>query len=287
MLIDAHVHLFPDRLAQAIRDWFDRHAWNIIYRQTAEEALSLLLRGGVDRAVVLPYAHKPGMAEALNAFTAALAADHPEIVPCCTVFPGEPNDEAILDAALGSQGFHGVKIHCHVMKIAPDDPKMDAVWRASARHSKPVVIHAGMEPAIPGYGTDVRALSGAERVRRALTRHPSAIGIVPHLGAAEFSRFEALLDELPNLYLDTTMAISGYFPDAPDLNMLRRHPRRILYGTDFPNLPYEWDRELGVIRSLQLPEQDAALILGENAARLFQIPIPSKAGRHHQGRGSA
>jgi predicted TIM-barrel fold metal-dependent hydrolase len=96
--------------------------------------------------------------------------------------------------------------------------------------------------------------------------------IVPHLGAAEFERFEALLDELPNLYLDTTMAISGYFAQVPDLEMLRRHPDRILYGTDFPNLPYEWDRELRVIRSLQLSEQDAALVLGGNAVRLFQIP---------------
>ena len=53
--------------------------------------------------------------------------------------------------------------------------------------------------------------------------------------------FEAMLDAFPNLYLDTTMAISGYFPNAADVEMLRRRPDRILYGTDYPNLPYEWE----------------------------------------------
>ena len=157
------------------------------------------------------------------------------------------------------------------MKVAPDDPRLDPVWRASARHRKPVVIHCGREPASAGYGTDVRALSGAVRLRRALARHPEAICIVPHLGMDEPAAFEALLDEFPNLYLDTTMAITGYFPDPPDLEMLRRRPDRILYGTDFPNLPYGWDRELQVVRGLGLPPADEALILSGNAVRLFGI----------------
>ena len=55
MLIDSHVHLFPDRLAAAIRAWFDVHAWDIQYRESAEAAWLRLAAGGIDRAVVLPY----------------------------------------------------------------------------------------------------------------------------------------------------------------------------------------------------------------------------------------
>jgi predicted TIM-barrel fold metal-dependent hydrolase len=271
VIVDAHVHLFPDRLAEAIRRWFHEHAWDIRYRIGVEEALRTLHEGGVDRCVVLPYAHKPGMAAALNDFTLQLARSHPEVVPCCTVFPGEDGIEEVLERALGELGFHGVKIHSHVMRIAPDDPRLDPVWRASARHQRPIVIHCGREPASSGYGADVRALSGAARLRSALARHPEAICIVPHMGYDEPAGFEALLDEFPNLYLDTTMAIAGYFPDGADLEMLRRRPERILYGTDFPNLPYEWDRELQVIRSLRLPAADEARILSENARRLFGI----------------
>ncbi|HYV67210.1 MAG TPA: amidohydrolase family protein [Myxococcales bacterium] len=271
MIVDAHVHLFPHRLAEAVRRWFDEHAWGIRYRSSVDEAIGTLQKGGIDRCVVLPYAHKPGMASALNDFTLELARAHPEVVPCCTAFPGEDGIERLLDEALGEQGFHGVKIHSHVMRVAPDDPRLDPVWRASARHRKPVVIHCGREPASGEYGVDVRALSGAARLRRALVRHPEAICIVPHLGMDEPAAFEALLGEFENLYLDTTMAIAGYFPDAPDLEMLRRRPERILYGTDFPNLPYEWDRELRVIRGLRLAPAQEQLILSGNAVRLFAI----------------
>src|SRR3954470_15362120 len=188
MIVDAHVHLHPDKLADAIRRWFDEHAWDIRYRETAAACVRTLREGGIDRMVALPYVHKPGLARALNDFTLELAREHPEVIPCCTVFPGEPDDERILDEALGG-AFRGVKIHSHVMQVAPDDPRLDAVWRASARHHKPVVIHCGPEPSIEGYGIDVRSVSGAARLRRALDRHPDAVVIVPHLGFDETDQF--------------------------------------------------------------------------------------------------
>ena len=60
-------------------------------------------------------------------------------------------------------------------------------------------------------------------------------------------------------------------PGGPDVEMLRRRPDRILYGTDFPNIPYEWSRELSVVRGLRLPAGDEERVLGGTAARLFGI----------------
>ncbi|MFN2546105.1 MAG: amidohydrolase family protein [Myxococcales bacterium] len=269
MIVDAHVHLFPDRLAEAIRRWFDAHAWSIEHRIGVDAAVATLREGGIDGCVALPYVHKPGMSDAVNDFTAALALRHPDMVwPCCTVFPGEAGNEERLEKAL-SGVFRGVKIHCHVMKIAPDDARLDVVWRASARHRKPVTIHCGPEPSLPGYGIDTRDVSGADRLKRALDRHPGAIAIVPHLGVDESEKFEAMLRDYPGLYLDTTMACTGYFPYEPSPDIIRRNPDRILYGTDFPNLPYAWDRELKTIKSLRLPPEDEAKVLGGNAVRLF------------------
>ena len=64
-----------------------------------------------------------------------------------------------------------------------------------------------------------------------------------------------MLGAYPNLHLDTTMVIGGYFARQPDLAILRRHPDRILYGTDFPNIPYGWDRELRALRAMKLPRR--------------------------------
>jgi predicted TIM-barrel fold metal-dependent hydrolase len=274
VIVDAHVHLHPDRLAQAIRRWFDTHAWAIQYRAGADDAVQTLRDGGVDRMVALPYVHKPGLARALNDFTLELSRRHPEVLPCCTVFPGEEGDERILEEALCGP-FRGVKIHSHVMKIAPDDWRLDAVWRASARWKKPVVIHCGPQPALHGYGVDPRAVSGADRLQRALDRHPDAIVIVPHLGFDHTPQFEAMLADYPNLYLDTTMVVGRYFELQPDVDILRRHPDRILYGTDFPNIPYAWDHELRALRAMRLPPEDEEKILSGNALRLFAL------GGHH------
>ena len=279
MIVDAHVHLHPDRLAEAIRRWFDTHAWAIQYRSGVDDLVGILRRSAVDRMVALPYVHKPGLARALNDFTREVARRHPEVLPCCTVFPGEEGEDEILDAALGGP-FRGVKIHSHVMKIAPDDRRLDAVWRASARYRKPVVIHCGPEPALQGYGVDPRAVSGADRLRRALDRHPDAVVIVPHLGFDHTAQFEEMLAGYPNLYLDTTMVIGGYFERQPDVEILRRHPDRILFGTDFPNIPYPWDRELRALRAMSLPRQDEEKILSGNALRLFGgADAPPHAGQ--------
>src|SRR5207253_3405522 len=85
-IVDAHVHLHPERLAEAIRRWFDTHAWHIKYRAGVDEAVRTLREGGVARMVALPYVHKPGLARALNDFTLDVARRNPEVLPSCTVF---------------------------------------------------------------------------------------------------------------------------------------------------------------------------------------------------------
>jgi predicted TIM-barrel fold metal-dependent hydrolase len=43
----------------------------------------------------------------------------------------------------------------------------------------------------------------------------------------------------------------------------------VLYGSDFPNLPYAWDREVRHLASLRLRDDVEAAVLGQNALRLF------------------
>lgn len=267
-LLDAHVHLFPERVFDAIWRWFDAHAWPVRYRLYTDAVLDFLQARGVRQVVALHYAHRPGMAEALNRYLLEVARRRPEVIPTATVFPGEPGAAEILRRAFGD-GARGVKIHCHVQRVAPDDPRLDPVYTEAARAGMPVVIHAGREPSSEAYGIDCRALCSAEKVSRVLARHPDTTLVVPHLGADELQPFEALLDRHPRLYLDTTMMLAGYFPIAPDRALPARRADRLLYGTDFPNIPYAWDRELRWLAGADLSRAQAAAILGGNARALF------------------
>lgn len=269
-VVDAHVHLFPDRVFEAIWSWFDTHAWPVRYRLYSDALLDFLGERGVRAVVGLHYAHKPGMAASLNDYVLGVARRRPEVVPTATVFPGEAGDREILRRALG-EGARGVKIHCHVQKVAPDAPELEVVWEEAVRAGVPAVVHAGREPSSDAYGIDTRALCEAAMVARVLERHPGLRLVVPHLGSDEFGEYEAMLDRYPNLWLDTTMAIAGYFPGGPGLDVLERRADRLLYGTDFPNLPYAWDRELRRIAGQGLAPERLAAILSDNARRLFRI----------------
>ncbi len=270
-VFDAHVHLFPARIQAAIWQWFDAHAWPIRYRLHAESVVEFLLARGVTRFCALVYAHKPGLARMLNQSVFELAQAHAAVIPLGTVLPGEPDAEAIVDHALGTLGMHGIKLHCHILRMSADDPRMDAVYARCTAHGRPVVIHAGREPASPAYGVDTRALCSAEAIGRVLTRHPRLTLVVPHLGADEWDAYAALLDLHPNLWLDTTMAIAGYFPADVPASLFPARASRLLYGTDFPNIPYAWDRELHrLLAAVPASPARDALLYG-NAQRVFGV----------------
>ncbi len=268
-VIDAHVHLFPDGVFEAIWRWFDAHAWPVRYRLHAEEVIAFLDARGVKRFVALHYAHKPGIAAGLNRFVSELSRAHPGIIPLATVMPGEPDAEEVLREAFGPLGLRGVKLHCHVQRMPADDPRIEPVWRACEDAGLPAVIHAGREPSSPAYGVDTRALCAASQVERVLQRHPRLTLVVPHLGADEWDDYAALLDRYENLWLDTTMALGGFFPEGPPSPLWPGRASRLLYGTDFPNIPYAWDRELKVVLSTLDDPALRRAVLADNARRVF------------------
>jgi predicted TIM-barrel fold metal-dependent hydrolase len=184
------------------------------------------------------------------------------------VLPGEEGATQILEEAF-ALGLRGVKLHCHVQCFAPDAPQLHEVYAACAKAGRPLVMHAGREPASPQYACDTYTLCGAERVERVLQDHPTLKLCIPHLGADEFDAYARLLERHDNLWLDTTMMMAGYFPMPLPRRALEVRPERVLYGTDFPNLPYAWDRELKTLVGLKLGDETLAGVLGQNALRLY------------------
>ena len=267
---DAHVHLFPDRVFDALWRWFDEHAWPIRYRLHADEVVAFQRARGVEHLVALTYSHKPGMARALNAWLAEGWAGRDDVTALGSVLPGEPDAAGIVREAF-ALGLGGIKLHCHVQCFAPDDPAVAEVYQACADAGRPLVMHAGREPKSPAYRCDPHALCSVDRVEAVLRDHPRLKLCVPHLGADEFESYAALLDRHDNLWLDTTMAVAGFFPGPqPDVGpLLAAHSERILYGTDFPNVPFAWDRELKRIAGLGLRPEALEAVVGGTARALF------------------
>jgi len=273
-IVDAHVHLFPDALFEAIWRWFDVHGWPIRYKLKTPEVIAFALARGVGRVVALHYAHKPGIARGMNAYMAEIVRAEPRVTGMATVMPGEPDAAGILEEAFAA-GLMGVKLHCHVQCFAPDAPELTEIYETCVAHGMPLVMHAGREPKSAGYRCDPHALCHVDRTAAVLRSYPRLRLAVPHLGADELDGYMRLLERHDNLFLDTTMALADFFEDAERaFRMVEARPDRIMYGTDFPNIPYAWDRELRRIAGRGLPEGALAKVLGGTARSFYRLPAP-------------
>ena len=272
-IIDTHVHVFPPKLFNAVKQWFDVHAWKFKYQGTPEELIQYQFDNGIAGLVFLSYAHRPEIADQLNGYIAQLLKRFPHTAGLAALHPEDKNPREILKRAHEEFGLCGLKMHCHVQKVAVDDPILFPVYEAIVDLEGILTIHAGREPAIDAYGLDVRTITGAGRVENILKRYPDLKMIVPHLGFDESDRFYSMLDLYPNLYLDTTMMIANFFDASVDPKRLIQYADRILYGSDYPHIPYDMEREVKGILDLDLGEEVNRKIFYENAMQLFNMNV--------------
>jgi len=269
-VLDAHVHVFPDGLMDAVRGWFDQHGWPVRYRLTSRQLISFLLSRGVGHLVLLHYAHRPGMARELNRYVADLCREDPRVTGFATVFPGEPGAVDILFEAVGL-GLRGVKLHQHVQCFDPAGDGVREVCAVCDEANLPLVAHLGREPRSPAYRCDPHACCSAEKVERLLRDFPRLRLCVPHLGADEFEAYRLLCGHYDNLWLDTTMMLAGYFPGLHPKGLSEYPADRLMYGTDFCHLPYAWDRELAQIRRMGLSDHRLERLLHRNAEEFLGL----------------
>lgn len=270
-VIDAHVHVFPRRIFTSIWDWFDTHAWPIRYRFSTTRILSFLLSRGVRHVVALQYAHKPGISRMLNQYLAKKCREFPgQVSGMATVFPGEDQVEEILKEAF-QLGLAGVKLHAHVQCFDMNALEMDIIYQICAAENKPMVMHVGREPKSPAYRCDPYKLCRAEKLERVIQNFPQLKVCVPHFGFDENNQYCKLVEKYDNLWLDTTMVLSNYFSleEPVDLRAVRND--RVMYGSDFPNIPYAWDRELKRLSRLALSDEALGAIACDNAAEFFHL----------------
>ncbi|MBW2515752.1 MAG: amidohydrolase [Deltaproteobacteria bacterium] len=271
-VVDAHVHLFPDHLFQSIWQWFDQYGWPVRYRLKSAEIVEFLLSRGISRIVGLHYAHRPGVARELNIYMSELCRLYPQLTGMATVYPGEKDTDQILTQAFDA-GLAGVKLHCHVQCFDMRGDGMHEIYRICQAADKPIIMHVGREPKSPAYPCDPYELCSAERLERVLAEYPDLRICVPHLGADEFDAYQRLIAQYENLWLDTTMTLADYLPfgKIPDLAAMRAD--RLMYGSDFPNLPYAWDREIQRILRLNLNPDRLLKLCGQNAMDFYRISM--------------
>ncbi len=248
-IVDAHVHFLPEQMLRKVWAYFDeapRHygtSWPIHYRTPQPERVATLRQLGVCAFAPLAYPHKPGMARWLTEWISAFAADTPGAVPTATLFP-EPDVADYLGAAVAA-GARVVKVHVQVGGFDPRDPLLRPAWGLLADAGVPAVVHCGNGP-IPG------AHTGLDVFGEVLAEHPQLPVVLAHAGMPDYRGALDLLDRYPNVRLDTTMVgtrFSDRFAPLPAdwPARLAAVPGRIVFGSDFPNIPYAYAEQVGAV----------------------------------------
>jgi hypothetical protein len=275
-VIDVHVHAMPDRLQDAVWAYFDAAGpllgteWPIRYRHDLAERTRRLRAIGVLAWPTLLYPHKPGMAASLNAWAAQFARDTPDVIQTGTFF-AEPSAATYVAEAIAG-GARVFKAHVQVGGYDPRDETLAAVWGLLTEAGIPVITHCGNGPA-PG------AFTGPEIWAQVMARHPRLPVVIAHLGGPDFEAFFDLADRYPTMRLDTTTVFAAFgdriWPFPSQLRpRLRDLGDRILYGSDFPAIPYPYAEHIAAIAGLGLGEDWLRAVFHHNAAALWPDLLP-------------
>jgi predicted TIM-barrel fold metal-dependent hydrolase len=273
-IIDVHTHFMPKPVMDKVWQYFDSagplvgREWPITYRTDEAQRVQTLREFGVQAFTSLVYPHKPQMAAWLNQWATQFAADTPDCLHTATFYP-EPDAAGYVAAAIDA-GTRVFKAHVQVGNYDPNDPLLDDVWGTIEDAGTPVVIHCGSGPA-PGQFT------GPDRIRSLLQRYPRLPLVVAHMGMPEYVDFLDICDEHDNVRLDTTMVFTPFadetmpFPrDAAP--RLRDVGDRILFGSDFPNIPYEYATAMTALTGIDGVDDDWLRgVFHHNAATLFGL----------------
>lgn len=277
-LIDLHVHFLPDQVMAKVWAFFDRAAeqygkpWPVHYRLPQDERLAVLRALDVRTFAPLVYPHKPGMADWLNGWVTDFAAAVEPAVLTATLYP-EQGVAGYLERALAG-GARCVKVHVQVGDFDPRDPLLGPAWGLLAEAGVPVVVHCGHGPGVAGRFT------GLDVFGAVLAAHPQLVAVLAHAGSPDYGEALQLVRRYPRVHLDTTMVgvpfTEAFAPLPGDWSArMVDVADRIVLGTDFPNIPYDYATQLRAIAGWAAADDRLGLgflraVLHDTPARLLQ-----------------
>lgn len=260
MLIDSHIHIFPDALApKAIPHLASVSGYVNQTDGTLADTLKKMDAWGVDKGVFLSIATKPSQQKSINDFCAAIAAER--VIPFGSVHPDAPDWEPELERIAGL-GLRGVKLHPDYQGFDMDEPRILPIFRKIRDLGLCVVVHAGFDPLSPDH---IHCRPRA--CRQLLEDCPGVKLILAHMGGMRlWDEVEEYLAGQP-VWLDTACC-AGAMDPAQLKRLIQKHGAdRILFASDCP-----WSdprQEKAMIERSGLSSGEMESIFSKNILRLL------------------
>jgi predicted TIM-barrel fold metal-dependent hydrolase len=264
-IIDFHVHVYPDDVAQrAIDNVYTANNLVPAYDGTVAGLLNMLEADGVRLAIIAPIATKASQVASINNW--AISHTDSRIISFGGIHPDCNDIDGTIDKIVAS-GLPGIKVHANWQDTFVDDPKMFPIYEA-AQGRLIVTLHAGDEAT---HFEIQRATP--DRILHILQNFPKLTINAAHLGG--YQMWEMAEEYLvgKDIYFDTSACFGHGISNEQALRIIRHHGTgHILFGTDAP-----LDRPSVIIKHLMelgLTDNEMELILWKNAEKLLGEHLP-------------
>ena len=265
-IVDFHVHLFPDRLFEAIwKHFVADYGWSVLHRLYWRECVAYLRERGVGPIVYSNYAHRPGIAKGLNDWNLTVLEETSDLYCYAAYHPGDADALAMAASLLEHPRILGFKLQLLVQQFTPHDERLFPLYELVMAKGKRLLLHTGTGPV----GNE---FVGIVPFRKLMARYPELPAIVAHMGALEYRAFGELLADHPGIFLDTAFAFLPGLGAVCDLGaeFLEKHRERILYGSDFPNILFPREDEIDALLGLNLSQAFYDSVFRDNGLRLIE-----------------
>ena len=137
MIIDAHAHIFPDKIASRAADGISSfYDIPVRFDGSVGQLLEINRKAGVDRAIVQSVATVPEQVRNINNFISEQVRLHPEqLIGFGALHPDFPDIAGETERII-SLGLRGIKLHSDFQRFNIDDPK--AFRRGQASDTVPL-----------------------------------------------------------------------------------------------------------------------------------------------------
>lgn len=266
MIIDAHAHIFPDKIAQKAAAGISAFYEGMTMDSggTLGELLQKGSEAGVDRYIVQSVATVPEQVAAINDYISECVEKYPDkLIGFGAMHPEFPDIQKEIERLI-SLGLRGIKLHSDFQNFAIDDEKAFPIYEA-AEGRLPILFHCG----------DPRSdLSSPDRLMNVVKRFPRLTVIGAHLaGWTVWEKGAELLGnyirENPQcgVYTDCSSSLYAMSPEHAAELIRKFGSDRVMWGTDYPM--WNAKEELARFDKLPLTERERGLVLGKTALKLL------------------
>ncbi|MHB8780578.1 MAG: amidohydrolase family protein [Candidatus Geothermincolia bacterium] len=279
VVIDAHTHILPPLTPArtAGEPVFEAFLASGARGAGASELLAAMDGSGVSRAVTAAFPwRRQDLCRESNEYLLDCVSRHPHrLTGLATVNPAEPGatEEAARCVAAGLAGVG--ELHPELQGFELDSSGMSELCAALEELGAILMLHVN-EPV--GHFYPGKESIGLAEVYRLALRFPKLRIILPHWGGGLFlyELMPEVAEAMRNVYYDSAASpflyTAGIHATAESCGV----GHKLLFGTDFPLLPYR--RCLENAAAGGLSEQARAAFMAGNAARLMGPGFPDRTG---------